>query len=203
MIETEVIFYIKKFTYKTTNEIDLSAIPMMTRRRLSIVEKLAITVMSELLETSDVNLIFASKYGEIDRSLKLIEQYQMDNEVSPTEFGFSVHNTSASIFSILNKIQNSYNSISAGDRSFMVALLEGIISLDEKDSLICYADSDEANYSLGILISKSPQKDAQPILLKQETTNVDDLVAILRFLDKETNELNCGIYKLVRGTICD
>lgn len=203
MIETEVIFYIKKFTYKTTNEIDLSAIPMMTRRRLSIVEKLAITVMSELLETSDVNLIFASKYGEIDRSLKLIEQYQMDNEVSPTEFGFSVHNTSASIFSILNKIQNSYNSISAGDRSFMVALLEGIISLDEKDSLICYADSDEANYSLGILISKSPQKDAQPILLKQETTNVDDLGAILRFLDKETNELNCGIYKLVRGTICD
>ena len=175
----------------------------MTRRRLSLVEKLAITVMSELLETPDVNLIFASKYGEIDRSLKLIEQYQTDNEVSPTEFGFSVHNTSPSIFSILNKIQNSYNSISAGDSSFATALLEGIISLDEKDSLICYADSDEANYSLGILISKSPQKDAQPICLKQETTTIATIDEILRFLDKETNELNCGIYKLIRGAICD
>lgn len=197
MIGTEVTFYIKKFTYKTINEIDLSAIPMMTRRRLSTVEKLAVCVMSELLETPDVNLIFASKYGELDRSLKLINQYQTENEVSPTEFGFSVHNTSASIFSILNKINNSYNSISAGNETFYNAFLEAILSLDEKDSLICYADSDEMNYSIGVLITKIPQENCITLSLNNEKPA--EISELLRFLDGETDVLSCGIYKLIRG----
>ena len=100
MNDADVVF-VKKFSYITASNVDLSQLPMMIRRRLNLAEKLAIASMLKSYENSDVNVIFASKFGEIDRSIKLIEQYKQENEVSPTEFSMSVHNTTPSVFSIL------------------------------------------------------------------------------------------------------
>ena len=100
MNDADVVF-VKKFSYITASNVDLSQLPMMIRRRLNLAEKLAIASMLKSYENSDVNVIFASKFGEIDRSIKLIEQYKQENEVSPIEFSMSVHNTTPSVFSIL------------------------------------------------------------------------------------------------------
>ncbi len=191
-------FYIKKFSYKNEQELDLTQIPMMTRRRLSLIEKLAINTLHDCYENNEIHIILSSKYGELERSIKLIEQYQTENAVSPTDFGFSVHNSAVSIFSILNKIKTAYNSVSAGENSLHFAFLEGVLSLDKKDVLVCFAETCEKNIGLSILISKDKSDNAQKIILTKGATSTCEFNEFLGFLNEEKDNLECGLYSLKR-----
>ena len=95
-------------------------------------------------------MVYASRYGELERVLKLIKQEHEENEISPTGFSFSVHNSTVGLFSLLKKIYSSYNSIAGGEESFSVGLLDAIMNREK--TLFCYAESVDRYESISILI---------------------------------------------------
>ena len=95
--------------------------------------------MNEVYEGNDIKLVYASNYGELERVKKLLDQKNTEGEMSPTGFSFSVHNSSVGLFSLLNKINSPYSSISAGENSLSAGILESVITND--DVLFCFAES--------------------------------------------------------------
>lgn len=145
-------FRIKKISYSTGENLDLSSIPMNMRRKLSPVGKIAMSTMLDCYgeNSDDIKLVYASRYGELERVVKLIKQEHEENEISPTGFSFSVHNSSVGLFSLLKKIYSSYNSIAGGEESFSVGLLDAIMNREK--TLFCYAESVDRYESISILI---------------------------------------------------
>ena len=145
-------FCIKKISYSTGENLDLSSIPMNMRRKLSPVGKIAMSTMLDCYgeNSDDIKLVYASRYGELERVLKLIKQEHEENEISPTGFSFSVHNSTVGLFSLLKKIYSSYNSIAGGEESFSVGLLDAIMNREK--TLFCYAESVDRYESISILI---------------------------------------------------
>ena len=84
-------FYIKKISYSTGENIDLSQVPMLMRRKLSPAGKIALSTMTECYEDGIKKLCYASRYGELERVVKLIRQEHEENAISPAGFSFSVH----------------------------------------------------------------------------------------------------------------
>ena len=89
--------YIDNFTFWTENETekipDVSFIPAMLRRRMSVLEKIAISLAARITPKSDdYQIVFASRFGEWEQTIKLIRQFYEDKEMSPMGFSNSVHN---------------------------------------------------------------------------------------------------------------
>lgn len=148
-------FYIKKISHSTGENIDLSQIPMMMRRKLSPVGKIALSTLLQCYDGDDVKLTYASRYGELERVVKLIKQEHEENEISPIGFSFSVHNSTIGLFSLMNKIHSPYNSISAGENSFCLGLLDA--AMNKVKTLFCYAESVDRFESISMLIDYDGQ----------------------------------------------
>ena len=190
-------FYIYKSSYIKEEVPDVSFLPMLMRRKLSSIGKAAIYVMNEIYEKNDINLVYASNYGEFERVKKLLNQKNTDGEMSPTGFSFSVHNSSVGLFSLLNHINLSYNSISAGENSLAAGILESIIS--DKDVLFCFAESIGGLKSVGCLFGITPRDDAiQVALLPNNDRKASDnsFDAFVKFLNNDTDEYISDFYIL-------
>lgn len=148
-------FYIKKISHSNGENIDLSQIPMMMRRKLSPAGKIALSTILQCYDGDDVRLTYASRYGELERVVKLIKQEHEENEISPIGFSFSVHNSTIGLFSLLNKIHSPYNSISAGENSFCSGLLDA--AMNKVKTLFCYAESVDRFESISMLIDYDGQ----------------------------------------------
>lgn len=190
-------FYIYKSSYIKEEVPDVSFLPMLMRRKLSSIGKAAIYVMNEIYEKNDINLVYASNYGELERVKKLLNQKNTDGEMSPTGFSFSVHNSSVGLFSLLNHINLSYNSISAGENSLAAGILESIIS--DKDVLFCFAESIGGLKSVGCLFGITPRDDALQVALlpnNDRKTSDNSFDAFVKFLNNDTDEYISDFYIL-------
>ena len=78
---------------------DVSFVPPMERRRLTGVERAAISVARKVYpEGEEVPVVFASRWGEIGITAKLMRQCHDDGEMSPAGFSakqFHAKNTAA------------------------------------------------------------------------------------------------------------
>lgn len=162
-------FRIKKISHSTGENVDLSAIPMMMRRKLSPIGKIA---MSTLLDcygenSGDIKLVYASRYGELERVVKLIKQEHEDNEISPAGFSFSVHNSTIGLFSLLKNIHSSYNSVAGGEESFSAGLLDAVMNREK--TLFCYAESVDRYESIAILID---YEDGEKVAIRDNSENL-------------------------------
>lgn len=200
----EKVFYIYKYSIADEASVEvaektrLEFLPMIQRRKLSQLGKIAFATMFETLEGFEgelSRLIFASQFGEFDRLLKLIEQYQTENEVSPSVFSMSVHNATIGGFSLLNKINAPYNSLSAGENTLSAGLLDAIMNAGGGGVLFCYADSK----SVSCLIGQEPRADAIKIIFEQgESRTEGEFEAFSKFLKGEKNEFGANFYTLKR-----
>lgn len=192
----EVIFDIKKFSYAQGDEIDVSFIPMLLRRKLNKFGRAGLYTLYNAYENStNPNLVFASCYGDIERVEKLIAQREEDGEVSPAGFSSSVHNATVGLFSLLEKIKTAYNSISAGDRTLSAGFLESIIS---GESLFCYTESLGGVKSISVLTT--PQKDGK-FLLCENSENLppqDGFEDLKTFLEGKTDRFVSDLYMVKR-----
>jgi beta-ketoacyl synthase-like protein len=68
--------------------------------------------------------VFASRHGEVHRSIGLLEALARGEPLSPTAFGLSVHNAPAGIFSIARADRSASTSMAAGRDSLPMAVLE-------------------------------------------------------------------------------
>lgn len=144
-------FFIKDFYYiKSDEEIDLSFIPLLLRRKLSNLDKAAIFTMNKVYSDDVKEIVFASQYGESDRLNTIISQYQEFNEVSPAQFSGSVHNYPCGFFCLLKKLNIPYYALSAGDETFKNGIIKAVLSYND-NVLFTYTD----NISISCIISKT------------------------------------------------
>ena len=162
-------FCIKKISYSTGENLDLSSIPMNMRRKLSPVGKIAMSTMLDCYgeNSGDIKLVYASRYGELERVVKLIKQEHEDNEISPAGFSFSVHNSTIGLFSLLKNIHSSYNSVAGGEESFSAGLLDAVMNREK--TLFCYAESVDRYESIAILID---YEDGEKVAIRENSENL-------------------------------
>lgn len=82
----------------------LAEIPAMQRRRIERLGRMAIQAACWCEDgqgaDSQVPLVFASRHGDVARSMDLLGALASDQPLSPTGFGLSVHNAIAALYSI-------------------------------------------------------------------------------------------------------
>ena len=108
-----------------------SFIPMMQARRLKAGSRAAADLASEMLQYDPQFVVFSSRHGELERCYSILTTLARNEDISPTDFAMSVHNAAVGAFTIINKTNIPCSSISAGNNSFIQALIEGIISLQD------------------------------------------------------------------------
>jgi len=123
----------------------LKQIPPMQRRRLSKFAKLSFHCILESLgdNISDIPCVFSSRHGDLHKTAKLIEDVANKNDLSPTNFGLSVHNAVAGLYSIFAKNKEAMTAISAGEDSLMMAIVDAYAKLESQKLeriLVVYTD---------------------------------------------------------------
>ncbi len=104
---------------------DVSFIPPMERRRLTPLEKAALSVAWKVYPHGEqIPVVFASRWGEIGTTLKLMKQMHDEGEMSPAGFSNSVHNAAPGHLSLLTGNKAPYTAIAAGPESYDMGLLE-------------------------------------------------------------------------------
>ena len=113
------------------SEPDVSMIPAMKRRRMSNLTKIAFATALNCIKNTALatNCVFASQHGELERTVKILNALAASNDVSPTDFSLSVHNTALGLFSIHTGNKQPAVTVAAGSDTFGYALLEASILL--------------------------------------------------------------------------
>ena len=110
----------------TSAKPDVSFIPPLERRRLTDVERAALAVAWQVRPEGEVPGVFATRWGEIGVTVKLMTQFHADREMSPAGFSASVHNAAPGAFSLLTHNHAPYTAIAARERSLEAGLLEAL-----------------------------------------------------------------------------
>ena len=105
------------------------------RRRLDLFGRASAEVLARIFDGSspddirNCRVIFSSRHGNIERTLKLLGQIARAEIPSPADFSMSVHNALVGVASINWGITQSHSAISAGNDSFIAALTEALTQL--------------------------------------------------------------------------
>ena len=124
---------------------DVAFLPAMFRRKLSPLCRMVFATVNSLQHQNalkDSPLVFSSRHGELDLSIKLISGMIENTSMSPAGFSMSVHNSPAGLLSIFYKNKNASTAISAGQTTLSAAFVEAVAQLQLNDQVVlCYADS--------------------------------------------------------------
>jgi len=101
------------------------AIPGAQRRRMSSLSKLGVQAALEVTRDARPDfLVFCSQHGELVRTQELLRDIVAGEELSPTAFSQSVHNTGAGLYSIAAETQAPATSLASGPSTFAYGWLE-------------------------------------------------------------------------------
>ena len=108
----------------------LDFLPSRTRKRMSSLSRIVMHVGHSLLEGTQVNdVVFASRFGEITRQLTVTEGLIEEDEVTPTNFSYSVFNTPVAVLSLTEGLEGITRAVYAGERSLAQGLMQSILIL--------------------------------------------------------------------------
>lgn len=120
----------------------LSEMPAMMRRRVERLGRAALQVAYRAMQgAAPCPAVFASRYGDMQRSVALMKQLALEGAMSPAAFSMSVHNAFAALFSIARQDRSNYSAISAGKETAECAFIEAMGLLDEgahEVLVVCY-----------------------------------------------------------------
>lgn len=141
------------------------------RRRLSHHSKMALKVAFDCHSSGEpIQTIFCSRHGELHRSSGLLLDIAAKEELSPTAFSMSVHNTSSGMYAIARKDQSPSLALAAGSDTFASAFAEAFAVLhsgrSEKVMLVIvdellpdlfgeFEDRGACSYAAAFLISRN------------------------------------------------
>ena len=118
-------------------EAPLLAMPAMQRRRVERVGRLALQVaydvdaMGDAPDVATRPMVFASRHGDVLRSVGLLETLDRAEPLSPTQFGLSVHNAVAAQYGIARGSIAPYSAVAGGRFSAEAGVLEALAFLDD------------------------------------------------------------------------
>lgn len=112
-------------------DVPLKDFPAMLRRRLSLLGKMAVAVADEVQQATGIAwdetpIVWASRYGDAQRSLQLLHSQVQGELMSPTSFGLSVHNGIAAQHSIARKVHANSVCVAAGMQTAEAGLVEAL-----------------------------------------------------------------------------
>jgi hypothetical protein len=123
----------------------LTEVPAMQRRRIERLGRMAIQTACwcQQAEESGVPLVFASRHGDVGRSMELLEALAADEPPSPTTFGLSVHNAIAALYSILRRERGNYIALAGGMATVEAACVEaaGLLADGAREVLVVVYDA--------------------------------------------------------------
>lgn len=97
----------------------------MMRRRVDRLGRIALQATYQAhAEAPDAPVLFASRYGDLSRSVELLTQLARAEPLSPTSFSLSVHNAIGALYSIAKGDTSSYGAIAAGEETVEAAFTE-------------------------------------------------------------------------------
>ena len=118
---------------------------MLLRRRASFADCLALRVAFDCAGSAGpMPVVFCSRYGEVHRSVEMLEALSKNEPFSPMNFGLSVHNAPAALYSIARGDTSPTSAVAAGRDSLPEGVLEacGVLSTGApRVLLVAYDDS--------------------------------------------------------------
>jgi hypothetical protein len=88
--------------------------------------------------------VFASRHGEMTRTLSILDSLTDRNEVSPADFSLSVHNALVGLLSIHTRNTLGHTALAAGPDTFAHGFMEALACLRDEPGrpvLYCYGDA--------------------------------------------------------------
>lgn len=105
----------------------LAELTSMVRRRMDPLGRAALQVAYWAQGGEPTGpVVFASRWGEIARSVSLLRQLAQQDPLSPLAFSMSVHNASSAAYSIARGDFANYTAVSAGPCSAAAGLCEAV-----------------------------------------------------------------------------
>jgi hypothetical protein len=150
---------------------EASFLPALLRRRCSALTRIMLTVAFECCneaERAQVGSVFASRHGNINESIGMLERLALQQPLSPTRFSHSVHNAQSGLFSIAAGNRRASSSIAAEEDTFGCGWLEALTFLQRfpetpvllvmaevplKPVFAALVDEPAASYGLGMLLT--------------------------------------------------
>lgn len=189
----------------------LKDIPPLLRRRFTEIGKAAVSSVMPMLEGyQQIPIVFASRHGDVDLTLSLLEAIAQKEPLSPTKFSLAVHNAISGLISIARKDVSEVTAIAASNALIPNALLEAATQLQSNDQVLCvicdtplpklyepFAESCEFPYAIALILSKS---EGIPFSLRYqrekeapETLDCDELKSFIALLCDHTSSANFSV----------
>ena len=117
---------------------DVSFVPSLLRRKLSLLEKAALKVVSDIGGSQGQPVVFASRHGEWRQTFRLLRELCTEGTVSPAGFSLAVHNATPGVLSLVEKNQAPYTAVAADENTLEVGLLEALMM--PEGAILVYAE---------------------------------------------------------------
>ena len=170
-----------------SDELNISDVPAMLRRRLSNLGKMAIACANDTEQNIPQRpSLFCSRHGELARSVGLLTSLAQGELLSPTHFSLSVHNAIGGMLSINKKDPSNITAIAAAENMVPTALLEAQLIMQEQgcDEILCVIYDDlipepyaarttipDQAYALALVLSNKASDIALDLSITQESAN--------------------------------
>jgi hypothetical protein len=146
---------------------EIPEVPMLLRRRASFADCLALRVAFDCAGSlGPMPAVFCSRYGEVHRSVEMLEALSKNEPFSPMTFGLSVHNAAAALYSIARADTSATSTVAAGRDSLPEGVLEAcgllasgaprvlLVAYDDvlPEAFGAYADAGDRPAALGLVL---------------------------------------------------
>ncbi|WP_178130363.1 beta-ketoacyl synthase chain length factor [Reyranella sp. CPCC 100927] len=147
--------------------------PVILRRRIGEIGRNALRAAWGLPKVGDARFVFASRHGEPDRTVEILQALTSGDLPSPASFSLSVHNALAGLLSVASRNHRGHTALAAGVDSFCYGLLEAVGCLaeapDEPVLLVAYDAPTPAPYDEFAALSAEPAMVLALLLSAAET----------------------------------
>ncbi len=190
-------------------------LPPLIRRRCSPLARIALTTAFACCgegELDRFSTVFASRHGNINESIDLLDRLAERQPLSPTAFSHTVHNAQAGLFSLAAHNGHSSSSVAAQADTFGCAWLEALALLErepERPVLLVMADvplapafahlvdEPEASYGLSLLVAPPSAGERlsfaiEPAVQPAAPVRWPDALEFLRWLLSDERRLSLG-----------
>lgn len=170
-----------------SDELNISDVPAMLRRRLSHLGKMSIACANDTEQSSPQRpAVFCSRHGELARSVNLLSNLAQGELLSPTHFSLSVHNAIGGMLSINKKDPSNITAIAAAENMVPTALLEASLIMQEQDceEILCviyddlmpepyssHSDLPDQAYALALVLTNKPSELALDLAITKDAYN--------------------------------
>ncbi len=122
-----------------------SIVPKSFLRRSSVLTKQVLSLSDFVFSSKPNFIVFATRHGELSRTLSLLYAIAEHSELSPTQFSQSVHSTAAGVLTIANKQPIPFTTVCAGQQTIVMAMVEAVSHLRNfPQQEVCIIFADEA-----------------------------------------------------------